>query len=91
MIQGMTTLYRIKYKVVEGKLTSSGVRVVEKPIDQYIEFIRKTHPDAEIVYLELIEEFEQEEPEESGTAKESVIILGINGLPILNISHEPIF
>lgn len=69
----MPTLYRINFKIVEPRKTLSGQRVVEVPIDRYIEFIRKQHPDATYVYMELIEEFEQ--PEESAD-EESVIILG---------------
>ncbi len=71
----MTTLYRIRYKIVEPKTTLEGVRVVEMPIDRYIESLRKQHPDAASIYLELIEEFEQADVDEDGDY-EGVIILG---------------
>lgn len=78
----MTTLYRIKCKVIEPPdKVYEGERVVEQPVDRYIDFLHKTHPDASYIYLELLEEFEQEEIPLSATG--SMIVLGtINGLPI---------
>lgn len=72
----MTTLYRVIYKIVEPGKHSSGVRIVERPIHEYAQIIRKEHPDATIIHLELIEEFESRE--ESETARESIIILGLD-------------
>lgn len=76
----MATLYRIQYKIIEPTKFLAGVRVVEESIDKYIEFLRKTHPDASVIYLELLEEFEAPASE---TAKESVIILGLVYDPII--------
>lgn len=70
-------LYRIYLKVVElGKKNPlTGQRVVESPIEEYMPYLRKQFPDASSIYVELLEEFEREEPEESADT-ESIIILG---------------
>lgn len=68
--------YRIYYRVVElsGAIHTGG-RVITEPIDEYMKVFRRTYPDATSVYMELREEFEDDD-DESATAEESVIILG---------------
>jgi hypothetical protein len=67
--------YRIAYKVVELGNVYIGGRVVSEPIQDYMKFFRRTYPDASSVYVELMEEFEDDD-DESATATESVIIMG---------------
>lgn len=67
--------YRIYYKVCEGGAVHTGGRVITEPLDEYIKYMRKTYPEASSVYMEVREEFEDDD-DESATAKESVIILG---------------
>ena len=70
----MAISYRIQYKIVEGAKLYSGTRIVEVPLDQYIEFVRKTYPEASTVYLELVEEIESND-ELDYSSGESIIIL----------------
>ena len=65
----MSTMYRVKYKIVEGAKTYEGIRVIEKPIDEYMDFVHSTYSKASLVYLELIETFEQPDdpPETAGS------------------------
>ena len=68
------TLYRIFLRVVERGETYSGQRVIEVPIPEYMKKLYRDFPDAVSIYVELLNEFEQED--ESQTARESVIIIG---------------
>lgn len=71
----MSTAYRIKYKIVEGKNTYSGTRIVDESVGAYhANVVRKMYPDASYVYLEFVEEVVL--PDE--TAGESLIVLGLN-------------
>lgn len=67
--------YRIAMKVVELDNVFISGRVVREPIEEYMKFLRRAHPDASSIYVELMEEFEDDD-DESAQAAESVIILG---------------
>lgn len=67
------TLYRIRLKVMEQGKLYEGTRVVEVPIPEYLKKLYRDFPDAASIYVELLNEFEQED--ESATARESVIIV----------------
>lgn len=67
------TFYRIKYRVVTPGRVGAGERVIEVPISEYLKVMNKDWPDRTFLYVELVEEWEEED--ESATATESVIIL----------------
>lgn len=67
------TFYRIKYRVVTPGRVGAGERVIEVPISEYLKVMNKDWPDRTFLYVELVEEWEEED--ESSTAAESVIIL----------------
>lgn len=67
--------YRVAYRVVERGEVFVGGRVITEPVDEFVKVIRREHPDASSTYIELMEEFEDDD-DESATARESVIIMG---------------
>jgi hypothetical protein len=69
----MPTVYRIKYKFIESGKTYSGTRIVDDPIDIYLKHIYKTYPEADLIYIELIEEMQVKDESAS-----SCIILCLN-------------
>lgn len=69
----MTTLYRIKFKVVEPKREMAGERVVEMPLERYIETLRRNHPEASSIYMELVSQWDVED---ESISEESIIIMG---------------
>lgn len=70
--------FRIKYKIVENGLTLEGVRNVDKSIGEYIIIIRKDYPDATIVHMELLGEWEDVEVSLSCSAEGALIVLGMD-------------
>lgn len=84
------TLYRIKYRICEPVRVLAGERIVEQPLDVYIKTLRKNHPDAQSIYMELLEEYEEDD--ESATSIESVIIMGYKeggyGIVGLNLPEQ---
>lgn len=69
----MSTSYRIQYKIIEPPHTYSGTRIIEQVLDAYMEFIHNTYPKATYVYLELVEEIEDDDT--MTATGESIIIL----------------
>ena len=70
----MSRLYRINLKIVENGKTLTGKRIIDVPLEKYIDHLHKTFPDASITYMELEEEWE--DTSDSSTSKESVILMG---------------
>lgn len=69
--------YRIRYKIVEAGLTTEGIRNVDKSIGEHVIVVRKEYPDATIVYMELLEEYEEVETSMSFSA-DAMIVLGMD-------------
>lgn len=80
----MTTLYRFKYKIVEGGGISQGVCVTQQNAEEYTEYLHKDYRNASLIYLELVEVFEK--PDESACTADSLIILS---MPVMEkLFHE---
>lgn len=57
----MSVSYRINYRIVEGSKFISGTRIIDVTLDLYMDVIRKNYPDASVVYLEFVEEIEEDD------------------------------
>lgn len=71
----MTTLRRIEYKIVNGPGASYGTKIIEVPLEKHVELIRKSYPDASVIYVAVLEEWEDDDLGVLTSTGESVIIL----------------
>lgn len=62
----MTTIHRIRYKIVEYNKVSTGERRSRLPIEELREVFRKSHQDMTYLYLEHIETIESHSSEDVG-------------------------
>lgn len=70
----MQTHFRFKYKIVGESSTAAGSEVTTLDMQGYLERVRRNYPDAGMIYVECLGTFESKG---SGSAEESLIILGM--------------
>lgn len=71
----MATFHRVKIKIVEGKMVEQAIKTISIPVAEYVEVLRKSYPDAGLIYVEYIDSFDKAVSVDSS---ESVIILCLN-------------